>query len=240
MVEIDYTNTNNNHLALEAEKFMNKERLFNQITRKSSEPCSYKQQLNLATKPLEYYVNSFNNISSTNNPQLAFCPVGNAAQQNIANVFDRPIPSHLNKTSPTYHFNYNTSPNLHLESNINIFDTDTDLFLKTGLELKNKNNNAALSEQQWSVYGDIYKTEIESLYQNAGQLAMSKNNQPSPYENIPGLEEYVSAQITNGIGVINFEAGQNYFVDTYVLMQNLTQGRLESNLDAFRELKNNK
>ena len=235
MNQIDYTNQSNNLLALEAEKFANSNRTFNQQSNKFSDACFYKQQLNLATKPLEYCVNSLNNISSTNNPKVAFTAIGNAAQQNIANVFDRPIPSHLNRTSPTYHFNYNTSPNLHLESNINVFDTDTDLFLKTGLELRSKNNKADLSQKQFAVYGDIYQDEIAYLYQNAGQH--NKNNLPNKYNNIPGLQNYYPGQEQNGIGVINFEHGRNWFVDTYGLMQTVADGAYKNNYEAAKEFK---
>ena len=114
----NYTDSLNNFLAENSENFVNGDRTFNQWTGKFTDSCEYKQRLNLATKPMEYYVNSLNNISGVKEEVISFTPIGNAAQQNIANVFDRPIPSTL-QTSSVYTLPYLTSPNLQATNNIN-------------------------------------------------------------------------------------------------------------------------
>ena len=92
---VDYSNNNNftnelnNFLAENSNNFVNGDRLFNQWTGRHTDSCEYKQRLNLATKPMEYYVNSLNNISGLpdNEEFLSFTPIGNAQNVHISNLF---------------------------------------------------------------------------------------------------------------------------------------------------------
>jgi len=236
MVTTDYS-TNNNYtdeldkfLAENSNNLINGNRVFNQWTGKETDSCEYKNLLNLSTKPLQYYVNSLNNISgiNENNNQtenfLSFTPIGNAASVNVPNFLDRPVPSHLNNTSSVYTLPYNTSPNLQMANNINTMDTDNDLILKTGLHLRPKNNNAELSAKKFPHYGDIHAADIAVTVQNAGQFA--NKSLPNTFQtDIPGLKnslDYNNSQ--NGIG-INALGGPNQIgIPTRVLMSNFING----------------
>lgn len=201
----NYTNSLNNFLAENSENFVNGDRTFNQWTGKFTDSCEYKQRLNLATKPMEYFVNSLNNISGVidnnndNTDFLAFTPIGNASQQNIANINDRPIPSTLQTTSSVYTLPYLTSPNLQATNNINTLDTDTDLMLKTGLGLRNKNNRAELTSKQFPNYGDIHASEFNKTVMNTG------NDHPDTpiNKNIPGLNVAINSDNSSqGVGIL--------------------------------------
>lgn len=270
--QIDYSNINNysdslnNFLAENSDNFVNGDRTFNQWTGKFTDSCEYKQRLNLATKPMEYYVNSLNNISgfaqtnnkdeftngdnnNVNNTFLSFTPIGNAAQQNISNIFDRPIPSTLQKTSSVYTLPYLTSPNLQATNNINTLDTDTDLMLKTGLFLRNKNNRAELTAKQFPNYGDIHADEIRVTVQNAGHNYTNKdnnhlhsleenfsnssdnseNNYLSLNPNIPGLN--VAINYENGLqgrGILALGGPRQVGISTRNAMINLFNGPYQS------------
>ena len=192
--EVDYsynnnfTNELNNFLAENSNNFVNGDRLFNQWTGRHTDSCEYKQRLNLATKPMEYFVNSLNNISGLpdNEEFLSFTPVGNAQNVHISNLFDRPIPSTLLTTRSIYTLPYSTSPNLQMENNINTLNTDLDLTLKTGLGLRPKNNQADLSSKNWPVYSDISAAAIGVTVQNAGQHNDLPHNMRVINPDIPG------------------------------------------------------
>ena len=97
MVTTDYSSNNNytgeleQFLAENTNQMINGDRVFNQWTGKETDACEYKNLLNLATKPMEYYVNSLNNISgihednNQNENFLSFTPIGYASQVNIPN-----------------------------------------------------------------------------------------------------------------------------------------------------------
>lgn len=234
-LEVEYSNNNNNienftdsmnnFMAENSLNFVNSDRTFNQWTGIGTDTCSYKQRLNLATKPIEYYVNSINNISGLNNNDsfLSFTPVGNATQVNIPNLFDRAIPSSLQKGKAVYTKPHLTSPFFGSSNNINVLDTDTDLMLKTGLTIRSKNNQAQLSQKNWPSYGDINSAEIEATVQNAGQLN-SKNLPKSFNKDIPGLNNTPN-QMYNGIGVVSLNAGSNYWVSSSNALQNYMNGK---------------
>lgn len=218
----NFTNELNNFLAENSENFVNGDRLFNQWTGKETDSCQYKQRLNLATKPCEYYVNSLNNISGLpeNEESLSFTPIGHAQTVNIANIYDRPIPSKLNKTSSIYTLPYNTSPNLQLANNINTLDTDNDLILKTGLGLRSKNNQADLASKQWPHYGDII-SDIGVTVQNAGQYTKLDPKMSVVDINIPGLNHMPNSE-SQGVGILplggpfGFGASTRSMTKTYV------------------------
>lgn len=197
--QIDYSNNSNdiftndqlnNFFAANSENLVNNDRVFNQLTSNAYDSCDYNNKLKLSTKPLNYYINSLNNISGLDNNEqyLAFTPIGNAATQNISNLFDRSLPTNLNRLSSVYTLNYSTSPFLGASNNINTLDTDTDLTLKTGLGLRNKNNQAQLSAKNFPHYGDIHGDDIGVTVQNFGQYSPD-NIQQSINPNIPGLNE---------------------------------------------------
>lgn len=216
-----FGNQLNNFLAKNSNNFVNGDRTFNQWTGKHTDSCEYKQRLNLATKPMEYYVNSLNNISgatkcdepiessgssqkegfgnqklyNNNNPFLTFTPIGNTQVVNIANVYDRPIPSTLQKTSSIYTLPYSTSPFLGASNNVNNLDTDNDLVLKAGRHLRSKNNSAKDSEKQFAFDGDLIKEELASTVQRIDPLPTGLSDVINP--NVPGLNVAYNYRINN-------------------------------------------
>tara|TARA_B100001093_G_scaffold501778_1_gene553894 strand:+ start:357 stop:1088 length:732 start_codon:yes stop_codon:yes gene_type:complete len=217
---LNYTNNNNNAWALASKKLVNGDRVFNQWTGINSDSCEYKQLLNLATKPMEYYVNSLNNISGLpeNEEFLSFTPIGNATVYNIPNMFDRPIPSTLQRTSSTYTPKYSTSPFLGNNNNVNVLDTDNDLILKTGLTLRSKNNQSELSAKNWPKYGDISSASLDVSTQNFGQF-QSPDLPSSVNSNISGLNVMPNHYFNQ-----RMQDPSRMFVNTYVANQNYFNG----------------
>ena len=215
MANIEYSNNSNQNFT------------FDQWTGVHSDPCEYKQSLNLATKPLQYYVNSLNNVSGTQEPHLTFTPVGNAKGEHISNIFERPIPSTLQKSSATYTTPYATSPFIGAQNNFNPVDTDTDLTLKTGLELRPKNLD--LSNLKWPSFGDIHSHSIKTLYNNAGQFYGKNSAGDTVLSNrmnqtINGLNEQQS-KISQGTGAIWPDySGHQIGADTYQMQLNYQNG----------------
>ncbi len=204
MTTVEYTSTPNDFFGDNSLNFINNRRNFNQWTDNHSDPCEYKQLLNLATKPMEYYVNSLNNPEGTNNPNLAFTPVGNAQVENISNIYERPIPSTLQRTSATYTLPYLTSPNLGMQTVTNPLATDEDLILKTGLTLRNTLND--LSSFKFPSFNDILIDDIGPLVQNAGQFFGLNDKgerilSNSYNDKVPGLNEQQSI-MSSGTGVV--------------------------------------
>ena len=218
----NFTNELNNFLAENSGNLVNGDRLFNQWTGKHTDSCEYKQRLNLATKPMEYFVNSLNNISGLQNNEefLSFTPVGNAQNVHISNLFDRPIPSSLQTTPSIYTLPYSTSPNLQMENNINTLDTDLDLTLKTGLGLRPKNNQADLSSANWPVYGDIHASAIGVTVQNAGQHSQITNSTNS---DIPGLKHIPSPE-SEGVGIMQLGGVNGFGLSSTVMLRNYQNG----------------
>jgi len=235
----NFTNDLNNFLAENSQQFTNGNRLFNQWTGKYTDSCEYKQRLNLATKPMEYYVNSLNNISGLpqNDEFLSFTPIGNAQNVHIANLFDRPIPSTLQTTSSVYTLPFNTSPNLQLSSNINTFDTDMDLTLKTGLGLRQKNNQAYLSEKNWPVYGDISSAAQSVISQNAGQHTDLPERMRVVNPNIPGLDNIPSPE-SEGVGIMQLGGVNGFGLSSTVMLRNYQNGPHLSCKDYKKQLLN--
>ena len=232
-----FTNEMNHFWAENSKNLVNGDRTFNQWTGIRTDPCSYNQRLNLATKPMEYYVNSLTNISGLPNEDtfLSFTPVGNAQNVHISNLFDRPIPSTLQTTSSIYTFPYSTSPNLQMENNINTLDTDLDLTLKTGLGLRSKNNQADLSTKNWPTYGDISAADIGVTVQNFGQY---NHNLPHSAKvvnpDIPGLNHMPSAYADARTN----DPSRN-FVDTFTTIKNYMNGPNLSCSQYKKDLLNN-
>lgn len=191
-----FTNELNNFFAENSNNFVNGDRAFNQWTGKHTDSCEYKQRLNLATKPMEYYVNSLTNISGLNDNEdfFSFTPVGQAQTVHISGQFDRPIPSTLQKTSSLYTPPYSTSPFLGQANNINTLDTDNDLILKAGLELRRKNNQSQLAEMKWPTYGDIHEAELAVTTQKS-KLHYPKDLPSSVNPNVLGLNVQANDEI---------------------------------------------
>lgn len=232
MTTIEYTSAANDFFGDNSLNFINDRRTFNQATDNHSDPCEYKQLLNLATKPMEYYVNSLNNPQGTNNPNLAFTPVGNAQVENISNVFDRPIPSTLQRTGATYTLPYGTSPNLGMQTVANPLATDEDITLKTGLTLRHKLND--FSAHKFPSFSDIITESMGPLVQNAGQFFGLNVNGQRVLSNrldsqIPGLNEQQSL-ISNGTGVVWGDySGQLCGADSRSMLLNYQTGPFKGN-----------
>ena len=91
-MDVEYSNINN-IIGENSKNLVNDSRTFNQWTGKHTDSCEYKQLLNLSTKPMQYYVNSLNNISGTNDPYLSFTPIGNAKGEYISKInLSSPLP----------------------------------------------------------------------------------------------------------------------------------------------------
>ena len=221
----NFTNELNSFLAENSNNFVNGDRLFNQWTGRHTDSCEYKQRLNLATKPMEYFVNSLNNISGLpdNEEFLSFTPVGNAQNVHISNLFDRPIPSTLQTTPSIYTLPYSTSPNLQMENNINTLNTDLDLTLKTGLGLRPKNNQADLSSKNWPVYGDISAAAIGVTVQKAGQHNDLPLNMRVLDPNIPGLN-HTPNPISEGVGIMQLGGVNGFGISSTVMLRNWQNG----------------
>jgi hypothetical protein len=221
----NYTNELNNFLAENSNNFVNGNRLFNQWTGKHTDSCEYKQRLNLATKPMEYYVNSLNNISGLKQDEnfLSFTPIGNAQNVNIPNIFDRPIPSTLQTTSSIYTLPYSTSPDLQLANNVNTLNTDIDLTLKTGLGLRPKNNQAVLAGKKWPVYGDISAASIDVTTQNAGQNTNLPPDMRVINSDIPGLNHIPSPE-SQGVGILQLGGVNGFGLSSTVMLRNYQNG----------------
>ena len=221
----NFTNELNNFLAENSNNFVNGDRLFNQWTGRHTDSCEYRQRLNLATKPMEYFVNSLNNISGLpdNEEFLSFTPVGNAQNVHISNLFDRPIPSTLQTTPSIYTLPYSTSPNLQMENNINTLDTDLDLTLKTGLGLRPKNNQADLSSKNWPVYGDISAAAISVTAQNAGQHSNLPPDMRVVNPDIPGLN-HMPSPASEGVGINQLGGVNGFGISSTVMLRNWQNG----------------
>jgi len=221
----NFTNELNNFLAENSNNFVNGDRLFNQWTGRHTDSCEYKQRLNLASKPMEYFVNSLNNISGLpdNEEFLSFTPIGNAQNVHISNLFDRPIPSTLQTTPSIYTLPYSTSPNLQMENNINTLDTDLDLTLKTGLGLRPKNNQADLSSKSWPFYGDISTAAIGVTTQNAGQHSDLPPDMRVVNPNIPGLN-HMPSPASEGVGINQLGGVNGFGISSTVMLRNWQNG----------------
>ena len=171
---------------------INKERGFDTWTGIYNDPASTENSYKLSTKPMKYYVNSLNTKDGTENRDLSYTSVGQAQFSAIANVYDRAIPSNLNRgTSSTYTFPHSTSAFLGSTNNISHVNTDTDLNLKTGLNIRAKRSENDISSIQYPHYGDI--SVKEKIVQNAGQFwDNSKSNKIN--DRILGLNESMSTQ----------------------------------------------
>jgi len=232
MTTIEYTNAQNDFFGDNSLNFINDRRTFNQWTDNHSDPCEYKQLMNLATKPMEYYVNSLNNTEGTSNPNLAFTPIGNAQVENVSNVFDRPIPSTLQRTSATYTLPYNTSPNLGMQNVANPLATDDDITLKAGLTLRNRLND--LSSHTFPTFSSILSKSMGPLVQNAGQyFGLDVNGKRvlsnSVSETISGLNEQQSI-ISSGTGVVWPDySGHQCGADSRAMLLNYQTGPFKVN-----------
>lgn len=213
----------------ELSKKVNENRVYNQFTRGYYDSCEYSNLLKISTKPLKYVVNSFNNTSGTENPDLAFTPIGNQKIENIRNMYERPLPSKLDRSSTIYTLPYSTSPGLSMQNNINTLNTDLDLTLKTGIYgPRNKASANDLSYYKFNHYGDVHNESIKKTVMNAGNLF--DNNSPLSNrlnQDILGLNEQESLH-GNGTGVINPYTGLNFGISSRVAYMNLANGPLKS------------
>jgi len=174
----------------------NKNFTFDQWTGINSDQNVNKESLNLSSKPLNYYINSLNNKLGTNQPHLSYTPIGNSKGEHVSNMFERPIPSTLQKKSSVYTHPYSTSPFIGAQSNFNPVNTDIDSSLKKGLELRSKNNN--LSQLQWPVYGDVHSEELNKVSQLKGSIWPNNLGQQT------GIDTYqLQLNYQNGSSVLN-------------------------------------
>jgi hypothetical protein len=147
-------------------------------------------------------------------------------------VFDRPIPSTLQRTSATYTLPYNTSPNLGMQNVANPLATDEDITLKAGLTIRRKLND--LSAYTFPTFSSIMAESMGPLVQNAGQyFGLNVNGERvlsnSMSESIAGLNEQQSIT-SNGTGVVWPDySGQQCGADSRAMLLNYQTGPFKVN-----------
>jgi hypothetical protein len=233
MVSLEYSPDYNKNFGCNSNNLINGNRIFNQWTGIHTDCSAYQQQLDLSTAPLKYYVNSLDTIDGTNDPNLSFTPIGNAQVQNISNVYDRPIPSHLNNLPSIYTLPYNTTPNLGQSSNINVLDTARDLELKVGLELRNKSTD--LSAFRFPMPNEL--SVNAEVVQNAGQYFGKDSDGNRVLSNrlnqdINGLNSQQSIA-SSGHGVVWPDYGGHLIgIDTRNMITNFYNGPFKSDCNT--------
>ena len=167
--KVNYSNDFYDKQAKDSMNIINKNNNFNTWTGIYNDPATTNNSYKLSTKPMKYYVNSLNTKDGTENRDLSYTTVGQAQFSAVSNVYDRAIPSNLNRgVSSTYTFPHSTSSFLGSTNNISHVNTDTDLNLKTGLNIRPKRSENDISAIKYPHYGDI--SVKEELVQNAGQF----------------------------------------------------------------------
>jgi len=141
----------------------NSNRSFNQWTRSHDDVCEYENQLRIGSKPMKYYVNTFN--SPQTNPFMEFTTVGNQQVYNVENNYQRSLPTRLNPIYQTYVFPYATTP-FYGQSAPAMQYADTDSNLRFGTNLRDKKSAIPSSEIDYN----RYQPNIEGTVQNAGQF----------------------------------------------------------------------
>jgi len=191
-IKLNYSNNYYEKQGDNSLNIINQDRSFNTWTGIHNDPATTKNSYKLSTKPLKYYVNSLNTKDGTENRDLSFTKIGQAQFSAIPNIYDRAIPSNLNRgVSSTYTFPHSTSAFLGSTNNINHVNTDTDLHLKTGLNIRPKRSENDISAVKYPHYGDV--SVKEDIVQNAGQFwDNTKSNRYN--DNILGLNEAMSVQ----------------------------------------------
>lgn len=213
----------------ELAKKVNENRVFNQFTRGYYDSCEYQNLLKVSTKPLKYVVNSFNNTTGTENPDLAFTPIGNQRPEYVRNMYERPLPTKLDRSNTVYTLPYSTSPGIGYANNINTLDTDLDLALKTGIggpRAKSSGNDH--SYIKYPHYGDLYVDQFNNTVQNAGHLFKEGNVHTNRLnQDILGLNEQ-EGLYANGIGIVRPYTGLDFGISSRVAYMNLANGPLKS------------
>ena len=107
--------------------------------------------------PMKYYTNTFNQLSKERNERdnIKFTPVGNIKTNTDASYRPLPLPTRSKESSTTFTLNYSTSPFLGQSSNINPYETDMDLTLKTGLLIRPKGSENDISAIKYPHFGDL-------------------------------------------------------------------------------------
>ena len=190
--KFNYSNDFYNKQAENSMNIINDDRQFNTWTNIHNDPASTNNSYKISTKPIKYYVNSLNTKAGTENQDLNFTIVGNAQFSAVANIYDRAIPSNLSRgVSSTYTFPHSTGAFLGSTNNISHVNTDTDLNLKTGLNIRPKRSENDLSDIKYPHYGDV--SVKASIVQNAGQFwDNSKSNKIN--NGILGLNESMNIE----------------------------------------------
>jgi len=144
----------------------NRSALYNQWTRSYDDNCNESNRLQIASKPMKYYVNELN--SPQINPFQEYAIIGNQQPYNVRNDFERAIPSRLNPIYPVQIEPYKTTPFLGA-SNPDRMYSDTDANLRWGSNmrpLKSQNATSEVDYNQWAIVD-------AATVQNAGQFEVS-------------------------------------------------------------------
>ena len=190
--QIEYSNDFIDNQAKNSMNIINNNKQYNEWTGIYNDPSSTENNYKLATKPMKYYVNSLNNKSGTENEDLNFTPIGQAQFSAVSNIYDRAVPSNLNRgVSSTYTFPHSTSAYLGSTNNINHFNTDIDLNLKTGINIRPKRSANDLSAIPWNKFGDV--SVKEEIVSNAGQF-WDNTISNRLNDDIKGLNESMSVE----------------------------------------------
>jgi len=137
------------------------------------------------SKPLKYY--SQNEITDpyAQISDSGFTPLGNIKQYNVANMYDRPLPTHLKNLKDTYTVPYNTSPFLGTNTTSIKYIDDNSLNLRTPV-FNNKKSAITVSDltyfpQQEFVANSGVSNELNNYYEQYTTInSTGKNDQTFP------------------------------------------------------------
>ncbi len=137
---------------------------YNQWTRIHDDNCNEENRLNIAAKPMKYFVNQFNSPQVA--PFMKYTEVGGQRTFDVRNDYERAIPSRLNGIYETSILPYNTTPFLGQASENRMY-TDTSSQLRIGSDmraLKSQTGNTEVDFNRWAPNVDA------ATAQNAGQF----------------------------------------------------------------------
>lgn len=137
---------------------------YNQWTRIHDDNCNEQNRLNIASKPMKYFVNQFNSPQVA--PFMQFTVVGGQKTFDVRNDYERALPTRLNPIYPVNVLPYQTTPFLGQASEDRMY-TDTSSQLRFGNDLralKSQTGNTEVDFNRWAP-----NVEAQTA-QNAGQF----------------------------------------------------------------------
>lgn len=137
---------------------------YNQWTRIHDDNCNEQNRLNIASKPMKYFVNQFNSPQIA--PFMQFTVVGGQKTFDVRNDYERAIPTRLNPIYPVNVRPYQTTPFLGQASEDRMY-TDTSSQLRFGNDLRSLKSQTGNTEVDFNRWAPNVSPETA---QNAGQF----------------------------------------------------------------------